>query len=360
MQKLSVKLRQEIQKYFMKKGCAIVTVIGILVLLIGGYFGMNFYKKYYSNNVEKEGYVLIPHGSSFNAILDSIGPYIKNRESFQDVAKDKNMDKFFHAGRYRIKSGTNNTNLVNMIKAGNQTENTFRIGDFGDVYQMIGRVSKKTELDSLRFAKDLDRIAQGKGYSNAEDLKKYFFIDTYNFFWTVTPEEFIKKFEDQYTDFWTAERKQKEQQSGLSRNQIYALASIVYKESGGKPDEMKTIAGLYLNRHKKGMKLQSDPTVIYAINKETNFTTPIRRVLYKHLSHPSPYNTYANAGIPPGPICVTDKNSVDAVLNPEQHNFIFMAADPDRFGFHRFTASDTEHAKNAKDYQNWLNSKNIK
>ena len=338
----------------------IILLIVLAALVIGGILGFNFYNKYYGNNVEKEGYVLIPHGASFKAIQDSIAPYIKNGETFADVAKSKNLDRFFNAGRYRIKSGTSNTDLVNMIKAGNQTENTFRIGDFGDVYQMLGRVSKKTELDSLRFATDLNKIAQQKGLNNAEDLKKYFFIDTYNFFWTVTPQEFFKKFEDQYNDFWTAERKTKEATSGLTRDQIYALASIVFKESGGKPDEMKTIAGLYLNRYHKGMKLQSDPTVIYAVNQATNFTVPIRRVLYKHLRQPSPYNTYANAGIPPGPICIVDKNSVDAVLDPAQHNYIYMAADPNKFGYHRFTASDAEHAKNARDYQQWLNSKNIR
>lgn len=344
----------------MKKGASVFAIIALIIILIGGFFGYQYYSKYYGNNVEKEGYILIPHTANFNAIVDSISPYLKNKEQFVEVAKSKSMNQYFKAGRYRIVSGTSNTNLVNMIKAGNQTENTYRIGDFGDVYQMVGRVTRKTELDSLRFVKDFNEIAVKKGYNNAEDLKKYFFIDTYNFFWTVTPKEFFKKFEDDYNDFWTAERKAKEAQSGLTRDQIYALASIVYKESGGKPDEQKTIAGLYLNRYRKGMKLQSDPTVIYAINKDSNFTTPIKRVLYKHLKHPSPYNTYANAGIPPGPICVTDKSSVDAVLNAEKNNYIFMAADPNRFGFHRFTASDAEHAKNARDYQEWLNSKNIK
>src|SRR5690606_1896993 len=341
----------------MKKTAAILI---IAVIIVGGFFGIRFYNKYFADNVAKEGYFHIPTGANLNQILDSIAPYIENRDAFVDVAKDKSMDRFFHAGRYRVKDGTSNTALVNMIKAGNQTENTFRIGDFGDVYQMVGRVSRKTEVDSLKFVTELNKIAVQKGYRNAEDLKKYFFIDTYQFFLTVKPEEFFKKFDDQYKDFWTAERIQKEKQSGLTRDQIYALASIVYKESGGKPDEQKTIAGLYLNRYRKGMKLQSDPTVIYAINKESNFTTPIKRVFYKHLRHPSPYNTYANAGIPPGPICITDKNSVDAVLNAEKNSYIFMAADPERFGFHRFTASDTEHAKNAKDYQEWLNSKNIR
>lgn len=337
-----------------------VFAIFVIALIAAGIFGYRFYKTYYGANVAKEGYFHVPTNAGFQQVMDSIGPFLRDREAFEKVALDKNMDKYIHAGRYRMEMGTGNTDLVNMIKAGLQSENTFRIKDFDDVYQMIGRVTRKTELDSARFVKDFDRIAQSKGLNNAEDLKKYFFVDSYQFFWTVTPEDFFKKFESEYNDFWTAENIQKEKNLGLSRDEIYALASIVYKESGGKKDEMKTIAGLYLNRVRMGMKLQSDPTVIYAINKENNFTQEIKRVLYKHLRYPSPYNTYANAGIPPGPICVVDKNSLEAVLNPEQHNYIFMAADPDRFGYHRFTASDAEHAKNARDYQEWLNSKQIK
>jgi len=345
----------------MKNSFGVIKIVLFLIFVVGSFFGYRYYKKFYGNNVNKEGYVLIPHSANFNSILDSIAPYIKNKETFSEVAKSKNLDQFFNAGRYRIKSGTSNTDLVNMIKAGNQSENTFRIGDFFTVYQMVGKVAKKTELDSLRFATDLNKIATEKGYTNAEDLKKYFFIDSYNFYWTVTPKDFFKKFENEYNNFWTAERKSKEQNSGLSRDQIYALASLVYKETGGKPDEMKRVAGLYLNRHRKGMKLQSDPTVIYAVSKANNFQgEPLKRVFYKHLREPSPYNTYFSAGIPPGPICMVDKNSVDAVLDAEKNNFIFMAADPDKFGYHRFTASDIEHVKNAKDYQQWLNSKNIK
>ncbi|UZT97834.1 endolytic transglycosylase MltG [Chryseobacterium fluminis] len=337
-----------------------ILIIVLLLIAVAGFFGLRFYNTYYGSNVEKDGYVLIPHKASFKQILDSAAKYTDNKESFEKVAKEKDLEKYFKAGRYYFQKGMGNSNLVNMIKAGNQTANSFRIGDFGDIYQMIGKVTKKTELDSLKFVSDLNALANEKGLNNAEELKKYFFIDTYNFFWTVTPEEFFKKFESQYDDFWNAERKSEEQKSGLTRDQIYALASIVYKESGGKKDEMRTIAGLYLNRYRKGMKLQSDPTVIYAINKQTNFKDQIKRVLYKHLSTPSPYNTYANAGIPPGPICIVDKNSVDAVLNAESNNYIFMCADPARFGFHKFTASAEEHAVNAKAYQDWLNSKNIK
>ncbi|MFY7814134.1 MAG: endolytic transglycosylase MltG, partial [Chryseobacterium taeanense] len=242
-----------------------ILIIILLVFVIGGFFGFRFYTKYYGNNIKKDGYVLIPHNANFKQILDSATQYVDDKEAFEAVAKEKELDKHFKAGRYHFQKGLGNAKLVNMIKAGNQSENSFRIGDFGDVYQMLGKVTKKTELDSLQFVNGLSTIAKEKGYSSAEDLKKYFFIDTYNFFWTVTPQEFFKKFNDQYNEFWNSERKAKEEQSGLTRDQIYALASIVYKESGGKKDEMRTIAGLYLNRYRKGMKLQSDPTVIYAI-----------------------------------------------------------------------------------------------
>jgi len=136
----------------MKKGCGIISFLIFIFLLIGGFFGFRYYQKYYGNNVEKEGFVLIPHQAKFSQIMDSISPYLSNRENFKTVALDKNMDTNFKAGRYKIKSGANNTDLVNMIKAGNQTENTFRIGDFFDVYQMVGKVTKKTEIDSVKFA----------------------------------------------------------------------------------------------------------------------------------------------------------------------------------------------------------------
>lgn len=341
----------------MKKSILIIFVVVIVIL---GFFGIRFYNKYIGNNVEKEGFVLIPHNAKPQQILDSISPLIKNKDYFTSIAEDKNLSGNFKPGRFELKSGMNNREIVNMIIAGNQTPNSFRIKDFDDVYQMIGRVSKKTEIDSTKFANQLNEIAVNKGYKNAEDLKKYFFNNTYDFFWTVTPKEFFEKFNNDYKDFWTAERISKEKQSGLSRDQIYALASIVYKESGGKPDEQKTIAGLYLNRYKKGMKLQSDPTVIYAVKQASGFHRVIKRVYYKDLKTPSPYNTYANKGIPPGPICIVDKNSLNAVLDAESNKYIFMCADPARFGYHKFTDNDAEHARNAKAYQDWLNKKDIK
>ncbi|MDL1913434.1 MAG: endolytic transglycosylase MltG [Bergeyella sp.] len=332
----------------------------LFFLVTVGYF---FYKNYFltsRNNVVREGYILIPKKASFSQILDSISPYLKDPKSFEKVAKKNHLNKYFHAGRYFIKNGSGNESIVQMIKQGIQTENTFRIGDFSDVYTMIGRITKKTEADSATFVKSWNKISVKRGFHDVEDLKPYFFIDTYNFFWTVTPEEFFSRFEKLYTEFWNQERREKEKKLNLTRSQIYALASIVYRESGGRPDEQRTIAGLYLNRYKKGMKLQSDPTVIYAVKKNVNFKRKIRRVLHKDLKIPSPYNTYLNTGIPPGPICVVDRNSVDAVLNAETHDYLYMCADPSRIGYHKFTKSDKEHMKNAKAYQEWLNSLNLK
>lgn len=336
-------------------------IIGIIIgtTLISSFFAYPFYQKYKGNNVAKDGIILIPRNATMEQVMEKMSPYLKDKESFQEVAKQKDLAQNIKVGRYQIRKGDDNTKLVNMLKAGLQTEDVFRIKDFDDMYQMIGRVSRKMETDSLAFVKAFDKIAQQKGLSSAEDLKPYFFADTYHFYWTTSPEEFFNKFEKEYQNFWNAERQAKEKKLGLSRNQIYALASIVQKESGGKTDEQRTIAGLYLNRYKKGMKLQSDPTVIYAINKEQNFSKIIKRVYSKDLSHPSPYNTYANAGIPPGPICVVNKNAVDNVLNAEENDYIYMCADPERLGYHKFTHSDVEHMKNAKAYHDWLNRNKI-
>lgn len=337
-----------------------IILIFLLLLAIGGFFFLPFYKKYKGDNVEKSGYFLVPRNAKIDQVLDSIKPYISNIESFKEIANAKNLAQNIKPGRYRIQDGDDNNKIVNMIKAGLQSEDSFRIKDFDDVYQMIGRVSRKTEQDSMDFIKEFNKIAKEEGLASAEDLKPYFFSDTYQFYWTVTPQEFFQRFENEYNAFWNEERIAKQKALGLTRNQVYALASIVQKESGGKEDEQRTIAGLYLNRYRKGMKLQSDPTVIYAINKEHNFTKEIKRIYNKDLSHPSPYNTYANAGIPPGPIVMVTKTAVDNVLNAEKNNHIYMCADPKRTGYHKFTNSYEEHAKNAKAYHDWLNRNKIK
>lgn len=336
-------------------------IIYLLFIAFAAFFGYKVYVNFFTSNIIKSGYIYIPHGATLEQVSDSLKPFVKNISRFQKAALKGRLKGRIKPGRYKINENDNNYNIVQLIKLGQQTPENFRIIDYGSVYEMVGRVTKKTEIDSAKFVKTLDSIAQSKGLLNAEDLKPYFFVDTYKFFWTVKPSKFFNLFWNEYNKFWTPERKAKADALGLTRAQIYALASIVYKESGGAPNEQKTIAGLYLNRYKKQMKLQSDPTVIYAIDKENHFQKKrIKRVYYKYLGIDSPYNTYKFAGLPPGPICIVDKNTLEAVLNAEDNKYIYMCADPERPGHHKFTDSDKEHAENAKAYQQWLNKKQIK
>jgi len=175
----------------------------------------------------------------------------------------------------------------------------------------------------------------------------------------ISAEKFRDKMTKEYRNFWNKERTDKAAKQGLTPIQATILASIVHKESV-KKDERPRIAGAYLNRLKLQMPLQADPTVIYAIKKNSNdFDQVIKRVFYNDLRMSSPYNTYINLGLPPGPIAMPDITALEAVLNPEKNNFIYFCASVDRFGYHEFAATFEEHNKNAKKYSDWINSKGV-
>jgi UPF0755 protein len=164
----------------------------------------------------------------------------------------------------------------------------------------------------------------------------------------------------EYTKFWTDARLEKARAVGLSPEQVIALAAIVHKETA-KVDERPRVAGVYLNRLETGMLLQADPTVIYAIKKESgNYDTIIKRVLYRDLEIDSPFNTYKNPGIPPGPIAMPDISAIEAVLNPEEHKFLYFVVDTENFGYHKFAETIEQHNRNKKHYVRWLNQQNIR
>ena len=171
-----------------------------------------------------------------------------------------------------------------------------------------------------------------------------FIPDTYEVWWTVSPEEFVRRMKREYDRFWTPERDALRARSGLSRLEVMTLASIVYEETR-KTDEMPRIAGVYINRLRRGIPLQADPTVKYAMRD-----FGLRRILYRHLKYPSPYNTYVNKGLPPSPICMPGKNAIDAVLNFEEHDYLFFCARPAFDGYHNFARTLREHNANARAY----------
>ena len=183
--------------------------------------------------------------------------------------------------------------------------------------------------------------------------------NTYEFFWNTSAEEFRDRMKKEYDRFWNQDRLTKSRALKLSPTEVVSLAAIVQKETV-KVDERPRVAGVYLNRIRKGILLQADPTVIYAIKKETgNYDTIIKRVLYRDLEMDSPYNTYKYAGIPPGPITMPDISSIDAVLNAEKHDYLFFVADVSNFGYHMFAKTLAQHNRNKVQYVRWLNQRKI-
>ena len=225
---------------------------------------------------------------------------------------------------------------------------------------LVLRISKQVMTDSLSLLKgflDPDFLNQN-GFNSLNALSMYI-PNTYDFYWHVSPEKFRDRMWKEYNSFWNEELEIKAKKINLTKIEVYILASIVQKESI-KQIEKSRIAGVYVNRLKKNMKLQADPTVIYAIKKESNnFKQIIKRVLYKDLKIKSIYNTYYNKGLPPSPICMPDLSTIIAVLNPENHSFLYFVADPENPGFHLFSKSLIQHNRNKKKYINWLNKNKL-
>jgi UPF0755 protein len=195
---------------------------------------------------------------------------------------------------------------------------------------------------------------------NEDNVLTMFIPNTYELYWNTTAVKFRDKMIKEYRNFWNEERVAKAKAQGLTPIEATILASIVHKESV-KKDERPRIAGVYLNRLHKGILLQADPTVIFAVKKKSNdFKQVIKRVLNKDLQVASPYNTYYSAGLPPGPIAMPDITAIEAVLNPEKHSYIYFCASVERFGYHEFAVTQAEHEQNAKKYYNWINSQGVK
>jgi len=221
---------------------------------------------------------------------------------------------------------------------------------------MAGKVSKYIEPDSLtllNYLNDADNLKKW-GYTS-ETILSMFIPNTYQFYWNTTPEKFVSRMRSEHDKYWNAKgRKEAISKNGLTPTETYTLASIIEKETTN-PKETKTISGVYQNRLQKGIALQADPTVVFGVG---DFT--IRRVLNKHLKHPSPYNTYLHAGLPPGPIYMPTLSSLDAAIFPENHKYIYFCAKPGYDNEHSFASTLSQHNRNAKIYHAWLNKEGIR
>ncbi|SFC64829.1 UPF0755 protein [Zunongwangia mangrovi] len=341
----------------------ILVAIAILGLVAVGGFSYYIYQSIFGENTafsSEEKVVLIPTNSAYPAVIDSLRPLIKDLNSFNIVAEKKQYPNNIKAGRFILKKGMNNNEIINTLRSRNAPINvTFNNQE--RIEDLAGRVSSQIEADSLSLLEAMrseDFLAEND-FNEATALGMYI-PNKYEFFWNTSAEEFISRMKKEYDRFWTDEKLKKAEEIGLTPAQVITIASIVQKETA-KVDERPRVAGVYMNRYKNGWKLDADPTVIYAIKEKTqNFDTIIKRVLYKDLELDSPYNTYKYATIPPGPISMPDISSINAVLNYEDHDYFYFVANVENFGYHKFAKTLAQHNRNKQEYVRWINKQGIK
>ena len=340
----------------MKKAILISITIASIILLFG------YYNLMHRDNTNFEGdstFIYINSSDSIVSILDTINKKIKSPKTFLKAAKRMDYIENIKSGRFNILKGAGNKEIINSLKF-NNTPLTVTFNNQERIHDLAGRVSKQILADSVSLLNAFleKSFLEDNGFNEINSMSIYI-PNSYEFFWNVEPNKFRNRMLEEYNDFWNEDRTKKAKSIDLSKKEVIVLASIVQKESI-KLDERPIIAGVYLNRLRKKMRLQADPTVIYSIKSYyNNFDTIIRRVLYRDLKLESPYNTYKIKGLPPGPISMPDISSIDAVLNSRSHYYIFFVADPYNPGYHLFASTLRQHNKNRRVYTRWLNSKKI-
>ncbi len=340
----------------MKKKILIFIATILLILCVFSYIT---YSKIYSKNVTQTTYVFIPSNSNFNQLLELLDPYLKNKNSFIWVAKKKNYQSIIRAGKFEIKEGMNNNELINHLRGGKQETINLVFNNQDTLEKLAGRVADQIEADSISILKVIrdENYLQKNNFSLNTALGMYI-PNSYDFYWNTSAEDFRDRMYVEFNKFWNKDRLKKAKTQNLTPMQVTTLASIVQKETA-KVSERPKVAGLYLNRLKDFWPLQADPTIIYAIKQLQGQDVEIKRVLNKDLSIDSPYNTYSNFGLPPGPIGMPDISSINAVLNPTKHNYYYMCASIDKMGEHEFAKTLSQHNINARKYQNWIDKQGI-
>lgn len=331
-------------------------VVGLAVAAAG--IAYSLYAKIFSANTafnEDKKIVFV-----FDSIsLESWLQLTENAAVFKNtdiLLKTGQLKKFnqLKPGRYAIRKGMNSSAIINLLRSGTQEPIRFRTDNVTTLEALAGKLGKNMRYDSLSYI---------RAFRNPENYPDVSFNDTtiaciikpntYEFYWTITPEQFMDKMKAYHEKFWTEERLNKAKQIGLNKNEVVILASIVKAETM-KTEEAPKIAGLYLNRLRIGKALQSDPTAVFGAG-----LAHVQRVK-NEIAVESAYNTYKRIGLPPGPINFPEDIYIDAVLQPENHNYLYMCAQPGGTGFHNFSKTFEQHIVYATQYRKWLNQQGIK
>lgn len=307
----------------------------------------------------KEAFIFIRSGATYEEVRSDLEPLLIDINTFDVLAKQKKYTSNIRAGRYRISKGMTNNDIINSIRSQN-IPLTVSFNNQHSLPQLAKRISNQIEADSLSLV---------QAFTDQDFLKEYGFTpetalamylpNSYEFFWNTSAEKFRTKLLKSYNSFWNAKRTAQAQKIGLSPVEVSILAAIVQEESKQKSEQPR-VAGVYMNRLKRGWALQADPTLKFAAYQLPSYKNKvIKRVLNKHKTIKSPYNTYLYKGLPPGLIAMPDLSAIEAVLYYEQHDFFYFAANPQRPGFHNFAKTLSGHNKNARLYQNYLSKKGI-
>lgn len=341
-----------------RKPLQIVAIILGLAIAGGSYYAYTLYEKIFSSNTAgtHPKVLYIRPGVSYADILDTLAKYnvVKDMEAFRWVSDQMAWEGPVPPGRYVIPPGLNNREMVNLFRGGMQTPVLVPIVKERTLDDLATHLSQRLLFNKSAFMQAVSRasLLDSLGVTH-ETVIGLFLTDSYSLYWTTSPTALLWRMHEEYHKWWTPERVQQAKNHGLTPMEAITLASIVEEETA-QPDEKATVAGLYLNRLERGMRLQADPTVKYAVG---DFS--IKRVLYVHLEKDSPYNTYKYAGLPPGPICIPFKSTIEAVLQAEDHNYIYMCARPDFSGYHNFARTARQHARNRNAYIRALNQRRI-
>lgn len=319
-----------------------------------------FYDELYKPNVnvpDEDSFVYIPTGSTKADVVRHLtkSGLIDNMSSLTRAMDRLEYGRKIYPGKYKITRHMNNKKMVRMLAAGMQTPVDLTFGSVRTRQRLAGIIARQIEPDSvsLLLAMKDEMLANSYGF-NAENFVAMLLPNKYQMYWNVSVNDFMRRMKKEWDTFWSSnDREEKLKRTGLTRSEVVVLASIISEETT-KVDEMPTIAGVYINRLRKRMALQADPTVRYAVG---DFS--MRRILTVHTKIKSPYNTYRQRGLPPGPICIPSIRVVDAVLSYEQHDYMFFCARADFSGYHTFTKSFAQHTAAAAQYQRALNRRNI-
>ncbi len=333
----------------MNRKTLIITAAAVAAAVIAA-FGLSLYLTYKKPNTVKEGVILIYRNATYQDVEDSLkaSGTIKNLKSFGRAARKRNLAAHFEPGRYVISPGMSNQYIIRMLANGWQTPAKVTLrGYIKTLDRLAAFLGRNFEADSAAFATVLKDSAMidSLGF-RPETFIGMFIPNTYEFYWTASPRSVVRRFRKEYEKFWSGERDRLAQEIGLNRNEVMTLASIVIGETNN-VGEMPKIAGVYMNRLHRGMRLQACPTVIYA---HLDTEPGLRRLLNRHLQIDSPYNTYRIKGLPPGPIAIPTVAAIDAVLNYEKSSYLYFCAKPEFDGTHNFATTYSQHKANSRAY----------